>query len=108
MYKQDLTFTFFKAPSNTWKVTRSLETESDYNSFINQWIKDGFELISEELFKHPENEYPQILKLDLKGERGGYYSNVQRFESSQDYKKYCDERLMEGLKVIGSTPYKDF
>jgi len=101
-----------QSPKFRLDMLSNVHTEDElallYNSFIDQWIKDGFELISEELFKHPENEYPQILKLDLKGERGGYYSNVQRFESSQDYKKYCDERLMEGLKVIGSTPYKDF
>ena len=108
MYKQDLTFTFFKAPSNTWKVTRKLETKAEYDSFISQWAKDGFELISEEPVKQLENEYPQVLKLDLKGERGGYYSTVQRFESSHAYNKYCDERLMEGLKVIGSIPYKEF
>lgn len=107
MYKQDLTFTFFKAPSNTWKVTRNLDTEEEYNSFINQWQKDGFELISEEPVKQLQNEYPQVLKLDLKGERGGYYSTVQHFVSSHDYLKYCDERLMEGLKVIGSEPYKN-
>ena len=107
MYKQDLTFTFFKEPSNTWKVTRNLETEEEYNSFINQWEKDGFKLIAEEPVKQLQNEYPQVLKLDLKGERGGYYSTVQYFASSHDYLKYCDERLMEGLKVIGSEPYKN-
>jgi len=107
MYKQDLTFTFFKAPSNTWKVTRSLKTESEYNSFISQWAKDGFELISEEPVKQLANDYPQVLKLDLKGERDGYYSTVQRFATSHDYTRYCDERLMEGLKVIGSEPYKN-
>ena len=107
MYKQDLTFTFFKAPSNTWKVTRNLETEFEYNSFISQWAKDGFELIAEEPVKQLANEYPQVLKLNLKGERGGYYSTVQRFATSHDYTKYCDERLMEGLKVIGSEPYKN-
>lgn len=108
MYKQDLTFTFHKAPSTTWKVTRNLETKAEYDSFISQWAKDGFELISEEPVKQLVNKYPQVLKLDLKGERGGYYSTVQRFESSHDYNKYCDERLIEGLKVIGSIPYKEF
>jgi hypothetical protein len=108
MYKQDLTFTFFKAPANTWKVTRNLETESDYDSFIKEWVKSGFELISEEPVKQLIEIYPQVLKLNLKGERGGYYSTIQRFETSQEYTKYCDERLMEGLKVIGSEPYKNF
>lgn len=107
MYKQDLTFTFFKSPSNTWKVTKNFEFEIEYILFINQWAKDGFELISEEPVKQLVNDYPQVLKLDLKGERGGYYSTVQRFATSHDYLKYCDERLMEGLKVIGSEPYKN-
>lgn len=107
MYKQDLTFTFFKSPANTWKVTRNLETESDFNSFVQEWAENGFELIAEEPVAKLIEVYPQVLKLNLKGERGGYYSTVQRFESSHDYTRYCDERLMEGLKVIGSEPYKN-
>lgn len=107
MYKQDLTFTFFKSPSNTWKVTKNLDTKAEYDYFISQWAKDGFELIVEEPVKQLVNDYPQVLKLDLKGERGGYYSTIQRFLTSHEYTTYCDERLMEGLKVIGSEPYKN-
>jgi hypothetical protein len=108
MFKKDLTYTFFKSPSNTWKVTRNLETESEYDLFIQEWLQAGFELISEEPVKQLIEIYPQVLKLNLKGERGGYYSTIQLFKTSQEYTRYCDERLMEGLKVIGSKPYKNF
>lgn len=107
MFKQDLTFVFFKTPSSTWRVTKDFETESEFNSYVDSWLKDGFKLIDEHPVQKLENTYPQVLKLDLKGELGGYYSTVQRFASSDEYVRYCDDRLMEGLKVIGSEPYKN-
>ena len=81
------------------------ETQEDYNEWIKKHALEGFTIVNEECLVQP---YPQVLKLDLKGERGGYYSTIQRFETSQEYTKYCDDRLMEGLKVIGSEPYKNF
>ena len=107
MYKQGLTFTFSRSSSNNWRVTRNFDSKQEFDEFLERWSNDGFELIAEEPVKQLQNEYPQILKLDLKGERGGYYSTVQHFATSHDYLKYCDERLMEGLKVIGSEPYKN-
>lgn len=105
MYKQDLTFTFYKSPTNIWKVTRNLETESEYNDFINRWSKDGFELISEEPVKKLEEIYPKVLRLDLKSPGNKYFTLIERFESKKEFVRYCEEKLMQGFKVIGSTPY---
>ena len=50
--------------------------------------------------------YPQILRVDLKSPLGNYYSSIERFESSEDYVKYCDNQLWSGYKVIGTRPYE--
>ena len=49
--------------------------------------------------------YPQVLKLDLKGPSGGYYTVIERFASSEEYVKYVDWQMWSGYKVIGSRPY---
>ena len=49
--------------------------------------------------------YPQVLKLDLKGPSGSYYTVIERFISSEDYVKYVDAQMWSGYKVIGSRPY---
>jgi hypothetical protein len=51
--------------------------------------------------------YPQVLKLDLKGPSGGYYTVIERFASSEEYVKYVDLQMWSGYKVIGSRPYMD-
>jgi hypothetical protein len=51
--------------------------------------------------------YPQILKLDLKGPSGGYYTVIERFASSEEYVNYVDWQMWSGYKVIGSRPYMD-
>lgn len=50
--------------------------------------------------------YPQVLRVDLKSSSGNYYSSIERFESSADYLKYCDDQLWSGYKVIGTRPYE--
>ena len=52
-----------------------------------------------------QETYPQVLRLDLKSSFGSYFSVIERFASSDDYIKYCDNQLWSGYKVIGSTPY---
>lgn len=52
-------------------------------------------------------QYPQVLKLDLKGPSGSYYTAIERFASSQEYVKYVDDQMWSGYKVIGSRPYMD-
>ena len=105
MYKEVTIFTLSSDSGKTVKWMAKFETQEDYNEWIKKHALEGFTIVNEECLVQP---YPQVLKLDLKGERGGYYSTIQRFETSQEYTKYCDDRLMEGLKVIGSEPYKNF
>jgi hypothetical protein len=105
MYKQGLTYTFFKAPSSTWKVTKDFDTKSEHDSYIGDWIKDGYSLISEKPVEKIVEVYPQILKLNLKGNFGAYFTLIERFATSEEYKKYCEYKLLEGYKVIGSEPY---
>lgn len=50
--------------------------------------------------------YPQVLRVDLKSPSGNYYTSIERFASSEDYVKYCDDQLWAGYKVIGSSPYE--
>jgi hypothetical protein len=49
--------------------------------------------------------YPQVLKIDLKGPSGSYYTVVERFGSSEEYVKYVDWQMWSGYKVIGSRAY---
>lgn len=105
MYKEVTIFTLSSDSGKTVKWMAKFETQEDYNEWIKKHALEGFAIVNEECLVQP---YPQVLKLDLKGERGGYYSTIQRFTTSQEYTKYCDDRLMEGLKVIGSEPYKNF
>jgi len=108
MYKERLTYTFFKAPSNTWKVTKGFETELENHLYIASWMKDGFLLISEDPIKEITQVYPIVLLLDLKGTFGAYFTTVQRFVSLEDYNKYEQEQLWKGYKIIGERPYKDY
>jgi hypothetical protein len=105
MYKEVTIFTLSSESGQTVKWMAKFQTQEDYNEWIKTHALEGFTIVNEECLVQP---YPQVLKLDLKGERGGYYSTIQRFETSQEYTKYCDDRLMEGLKVIGSELYKNF
>lgn len=51
-------------------------------------------------------EYPQILRVDLKSPLGNYYTSIERFASSEEYVKYVDWQMMSGYKVIGTRPYE--
>jgi hypothetical protein len=108
MYKQGLTFTFSRSSSNNWRVTRNFESKQDFDSFLERWSNDGFELIAEELVAIEHQVYPQVLKLDLKSNGGNYFTIIERFKTSEEYVKYCEYKLLEGFKVIGSEPYKNF
>jgi len=107
MYKQGLTFTFSRSSSNNWRVTRDFDSKQEFDSFLEQWAKDGFELIAEELVVIKAQVYPQVLKLDLKSNGNSYFTIIERFSSSEEFVKYCEYKLLEGFKVIGSEPYKD-
>jgi hypothetical protein len=103
MYKQDKYF-MFKNSSN-WSVTyyNDFQTESEFNNWMSNRLAEGLVFICE---KSKEVEiYPQVLRLDLKYSLGGYHSVIERFSSHQEYVKYCDDKLMQGYKVIGSEPY---
>ena len=52
-----------------------------------------------------QDTYPQVLKLDLKSSLGSYFTAIERFTSSEEYVKYCEDQLWSGYKVIGSSPY---
>lgn len=49
--------------------------------------------------------YPQVMRVDLKSNYGSYFTVIERFASSEEYIKYCDNQLWSGYKVIGTTPY---
>ena len=51
-------------------------------------------------------EYPQVLRVDLKSPSGNYYSSIERFASSEEYVKYVDYQMWSGYKVIGTRPYE--
>ena len=107
MYKQGLTFTFSRSPSNNWRVTKNFESKVEFDSFLKEWKDSGFELISEEKVVIEPQIYPQVLKLDLKSNGGNYFTVIERFKTSEEFVKYCDYKLLEGFKVIGSEPYKN-
>lgn len=108
MYKQGLTFTFSRSSSNNWRVTRNFESKLEFDSFLERWANDGFQLIAEELVAIEPQVYPQILKLSLKSKGNSYYTIIERFSSSEEYVKYCERKLLEGFKVIGSETLKEF
>ena len=107
MYKQGLTFTFSRSSSNNWRVTRNFDSKQEFDTFLERWANDGFELIAEELVVIEPQVYPQVLKLDLKSPGNSYFTIIERFGSSEEFVKYCDYKLLEGFKVIGSEPYKN-
>lgn len=82
---------------------RSFQTESEYNCFMSDRLAEGLVYVGEEAIEVPV--YPQVLRLDLKSPGNSYYTVIERFESSEDYLRYCDYKLLEGFKVIGSEPY---
>ena len=108
MYKQGLTFTFSRSSSNNWRVTRDFDSKQEFDLFLERWSNDGFKLIAEELVVIKEESYPQVLKLNLKSNGNSYFNVIERFSSKEEFVKYCDYKLQEGFKVIGSEPYKDF
>lgn len=109
MYKQNLKFTFVNKEDSKWKVTKNFETKLEFDLFVKSWSDGGFNLISEELvIKKAPPTYPQVLQLDLKGSLGGYFTTIQRFVSLEDYNKYEQDQLWNGLKIIGERPYKNF
>jgi len=107
MYKQGLTFTFSRSSSNNWRVTRNFDSKQEFDAFLERWSNDGFELIAEELVAIEPQVYPQVLKLDLKSPGNSYFTIIERFASSEEFVKYCEYKLLEGFKVIGSEPYKN-
>lgn len=103
MYKQETNFIFINA--NDWKVTylKDFQTESEFNYWMNERLAEGLVYVGEEAKK--VEVYPQVLRLDLKSPGNSYFTLIERFESKQDYINYCNYKLLEGFKVIGSSPY---
>jgi len=103
MYKEEMYFNFEEVGTLKISYVRSFETESEYNSFMSDRLAEGLVYVGEEA-KRVE-QYPQVLKLDLKYTFGGYSTVIERFVSKEDYTRYCDDKLRNGYKVIGSEPY---
>jgi len=103
MYKDHTCFLFRK--SNGWSIGywMDFKTESEFYSWMNERLAEGLVYVGEEA-KRVE-QYPQVLKLDLKYTFGGYSTVIERFVSKEDYTRYCDDKLRNGYKVIGSEPY---
>ena len=103
MYKQETSFVFRNA--NDWKVSylKDFETESEFNSWMNERLSEGLVYVGEEA--KVIEQYPQVLRLDLKSPGNSYFTLIERFESKEDYLRYCNYKLLEGFKVIGSSPY---
>ena len=103
MYKQETIFVFRNA--NDWKVSylNDFKTESEFNSWMNERLAEGLVYVGEEAKKI--EIYPQVLRLDLKYNLGGYSTTIERFASKEEYLKYCDWKLSQGYKVIGSESY---
>jgi hypothetical protein len=103
MYKEE-TYFKFRNPYD-WSVTyrKDFKTKNDFDIWMNERLSEGLIFIEE---KHKEIQvYPQVLKLDLKSPGNSYFTIIERFVSSEDYEMYCQYKLMEGFKVIGSEPY---
>lgn len=103
MYKKETSFIFRNA--NDWKVSylKDFQTESEFSSWMNERLSEGLVYVGEETKK--VEVYPQVLRLDLKSPGNSYFTLIERFESKEDYIKYCNYKLLEGFKVIGSSPY---
>ena len=103
MYKQDTCFMFRNSADWSVGYWSDFETKSEFVSWMDERLAEGLVYIGE---KSQEVEvYPQILRLDLKYSLGGYSTVIDRFESKEEYVKYCDWQLSRGYKVIGSEPY---
>lgn len=91
--------------SDDWSVGywSDFQTESEFNSWMSDRLAEGL-VYKGERYKEVQI-YPQILRLELKYSLGGYSTTIERFASSEDYLKYCDWKLSQGYKVIGSEPY---
>lgn len=105
MYKQGLTFTFSRSSSNNWRVTRDFDNKQEFDKFLERWANDGFSLIAEEQVVTEPEIYPQVLRLNLKSNGNSYFTLIERFQSKEEFVKYCEYKLLEGFKVIGSEPY---
>ena len=105
MYKEVSIFKTQNSEGDINRWMKSFETKSDYKAWENERLLEGYKVVDEQCMVEP---YPQVLKLDLKYSLGGYSTVIERFASSKDYTRYCDEKLMQGYKVIGSEPYKKF
>lgn len=105
MYKQGLTFTFSRSSSNNWRVTRDFDNKQEFDEFLERWANDGFNLIAEEQVVTEPEIYPQVLRLNLKSNGNSYFTLIERFDSKEEFVKYCEYKLLEGFKVIGSEPY---
>jgi len=109
MYKQNLKFTFVDLKDSKWKVTKNFETKIEFDLFIKSWLDCDYILASEEtIIKENPKAYPQVLQLDLKGSFGRYSTVIERFTSQEDYNKYEQEQLWNGLKIVGERPYRNF
>jgi hypothetical protein len=103
MYKEEKCFVFKNAQDWTVSYWKSFETENDFDIWMNERLLDGLVYVGE---KSKEIEvYPQVLKLDLKSPGNSYFTLIERFETKEEYQRYCEYKLMEGFKVIGSRPY---
>jgi hypothetical protein len=90
-----------------WSVSywNDFETKTDFDQWMDERMKEGLVYIGEKSKEIPA--YPQVLRLDLKYILGGYYTTIERFSSSEEYTRYCDWKLSQGYKVIGSAPYME-
>jgi hypothetical protein len=102
MYKEISIFKLSDNDGNVQSWMKEFKTEQEFCYWKLLQERAGFTLISEECMVEP---YPQILRLNLKYSLGGYSSVIERFKSKEDYLKYCDWKLSQGYKVIGSEPY---
>jgi hypothetical protein len=103
MYKKETSFVFKN--TNDWKVSylKDFSTEDEFNSWMNVRLAEGLVYVGEEVKK--VEIYPQVLRLDLKSHGNHYFTLIERFVSKEDYQNYCNYKLLEGFKVIGSEPY---
>jgi hypothetical protein len=103
MYKQETSFVFRNA--NDWKVSylKDFQTEYEFNSWMNERLAEDLVYVGEEA--KVIEQYPQVLRLDLKSHGNSYFTLIERFVSKEDYVRYCNYKLLEGFKVIGFSPY---
>jgi len=105
MYKQGTIFMFRN--SIDWSVSylKDFNTKTDFDNWMNERLKEGLVYIGEKSKDIPV--YPQVLRLNFKYVLGGYKTAIERFGSSEEYTRYCDWKLSQGYKVIGSEPYME-